>query len=488
MHGLAVRPARPGALTVTARPVLPPVSRPGDAREAEARASSANPPARFDLSRLKIHADEDADRMARAVGARAFTVRDEVFFRRGELDATSPDGRRLLAHELAHVAQDNDDALHRVPGQDAPDSWRAIAPDPIVFNPDQPERRGPVQEAVNRLLRLAEGARLVNQLWHVFCGGRSACRSRVRITFVDSDRRLDTGDSASGHFSPDAPNEPVYEILVRYRAPLSPEVRNRTLGGSWPGGTTQDIHYTHADSESDMANTLFHELLHVWFLHAHPNAHYPTGHGNVQKGQIEPVFMDRLRAFSRELDELEATLRRQAAPQQEPATPRSADVPDLPAERPSGPRLVGGELSLHGGPASGPGGSRVAGIVGADLILGNIHSLRLGARGIYLTPQSLLVGGTVGYRILGTEGSRIGERAERPFFFDLEAGVLTELTPDQTQRVSNGLVGVGAIGAGQEFGTSGPRFFWRVGAMVLISDRDVRSPAAVGTLGAGIRF
>jgi hypothetical protein len=54
---------------------------------------------------VRIHADDGASRVAHAISARAFTVGTHVFFRQ---DAYAPGtfaGRRLLAHELAHVVQ-----------------------------------------------------------------------------------------------------------------------------------------------------------------------------------------------------------------------------------------------------------------------------------------------------------------------------------------------------------------------------------------------
>ncbi len=45
-----------------------------------------------------------ADRIARQAGGRAVTVGSDVYFRSGTLDPSSHVGRRLLAHELAHVA------------------------------------------------------------------------------------------------------------------------------------------------------------------------------------------------------------------------------------------------------------------------------------------------------------------------------------------------------------------------------------------------
>jgi hypothetical protein len=58
-----------------------------------------------DFGRVRVHTDARASAAAAAVNARAFTVGDEVSFADGEYSPSSPDGRRLLAHELTHVVQ-----------------------------------------------------------------------------------------------------------------------------------------------------------------------------------------------------------------------------------------------------------------------------------------------------------------------------------------------------------------------------------------------
>lgn len=63
------------------------------------------PRLRADLGRVRIHADTEAARLAASLSARAFTVGTDVFFGRGEYQPGLPSGRRLLAHELAHVLQ-----------------------------------------------------------------------------------------------------------------------------------------------------------------------------------------------------------------------------------------------------------------------------------------------------------------------------------------------------------------------------------------------
>ncbi|WP_439578154.1 eCIS core domain-containing protein [Elioraea sp.] len=59
-----------------------------------------------DLAGVRIHDDAAADRAARSVGARAFALGSELVFARGEYRPAEPEGRRLLAHELAHLGQD----------------------------------------------------------------------------------------------------------------------------------------------------------------------------------------------------------------------------------------------------------------------------------------------------------------------------------------------------------------------------------------------
>jgi hypothetical protein len=61
-----------------------------------------------DLSGVRLHADGAAAAAARAVGARAFTVGDDITFGEGEYAPGTATGRRLLAHELAHTVQQAD--------------------------------------------------------------------------------------------------------------------------------------------------------------------------------------------------------------------------------------------------------------------------------------------------------------------------------------------------------------------------------------------
>ena len=69
-----------------------------------------------DFSRVRIHTGERAAQSARSVNALAYTLGRDVVFGRGQYAPEQPEGRRLLAHELVHVVQQNSgDVIHRVP-------------------------------------------------------------------------------------------------------------------------------------------------------------------------------------------------------------------------------------------------------------------------------------------------------------------------------------------------------------------------------------
>ncbi|NJL42738.1 MAG: DUF4157 domain-containing protein [Pseudanabaena sp. SU_2_4] len=58
-----------------------------------------------DFSRVRVHTGAEAERSARDVNANAYTVGHNIVFGGGQFSPESNRGRRLLAHELAHVVQ-----------------------------------------------------------------------------------------------------------------------------------------------------------------------------------------------------------------------------------------------------------------------------------------------------------------------------------------------------------------------------------------------
>jgi len=57
------------------------------------------------LDHVRVHADAEADGLTRSLQATAFTLGSDIYFSRGSYAPATGAGQRLLAHELAHVAQ-----------------------------------------------------------------------------------------------------------------------------------------------------------------------------------------------------------------------------------------------------------------------------------------------------------------------------------------------------------------------------------------------
>ena len=62
-------------------------------------------PSLGDLSDVRVHTDDTADKLNNAVSARAFATGTDVYFAKGEYNPGSAAGDKLIAHELAHVVQ-----------------------------------------------------------------------------------------------------------------------------------------------------------------------------------------------------------------------------------------------------------------------------------------------------------------------------------------------------------------------------------------------
>ena len=58
-----------------------------------------------DFSGVRVHTDDQASERARAIQARAYTLGRDIVFAAGEYAPSTFEGKRVLAHELAHVVQ-----------------------------------------------------------------------------------------------------------------------------------------------------------------------------------------------------------------------------------------------------------------------------------------------------------------------------------------------------------------------------------------------
>jgi hypothetical protein len=104
----------------------------------------------YDFSRVQLHTDLQASRLAESVHARAFTYGPHLVFGAGEYAPETEAGRQLLAHELVHVVQQGKasplaaqaqagEVSERSPAGDAGISRRVADPDTIhrvVWHPN----------------------------------------------------------------------------------------------------------------------------------------------------------------------------------------------------------------------------------------------------------------------------------------------------------------------------------------------------------------
>jgi hypothetical protein len=71
----------------------------------------------YDFSNVKIHTGTEAEQSAKNVNAKAYAVDNNIVFNKGQYNPTSVEGKKLLAHELTHVIQQNEhepEILNRV--------------------------------------------------------------------------------------------------------------------------------------------------------------------------------------------------------------------------------------------------------------------------------------------------------------------------------------------------------------------------------------
>ena len=85
-----------------------------------------------DFSRVRIHDGADAQAATRAVNARAFTLGHDVAFSSGEFAPGTLTGRRLLAHELAHVIQQGAAPTARGRSHASPRIQRRCGPEEVT--------------------------------------------------------------------------------------------------------------------------------------------------------------------------------------------------------------------------------------------------------------------------------------------------------------------------------------------------------------------
>jgi len=128
---------------------------PGEPLDAATRVS-AESLLEYDFSGVRVHNETRGAESARAVNALAYTAGNHIVFGAGRYRPTTPTGRRLLFHELAHVKQQrHGTGLQRKPDEDSPadeDTSHVIeCPDPEAVSTALDNARIVLEAVVDRL-------------------------------------------------------------------------------------------------------------------------------------------------------------------------------------------------------------------------------------------------------------------------------------------------------------------------------------------------
>jgi hypothetical protein len=173
----------------------------------------------------------------------------------------------------------------------------------VTFNTDSPKDRTIVAHSLERLLRTTHGAWLADQLCTILVDPDTAKpRSFIDVHFATE---LPHCNEAVGCFSPVDPHAPRYTVHVRIEpTDLDP---SQTVFGEYPANAECAFIFAFREPESWMAQNLYHELLHIWFIHTFEGQkrRYRTGHGDVAKCEFDTDFLELLEAHARELAILE---------------------------------------------------------------------------------------------------------------------------------------------------------------------------------------
>ena len=184
------------------------------------------------------------------------------------------------------------------------------------------------QEAINRVLESPEGSSVEEDLQHMFCSHPDhSCWPKINITFGPTNAA--EGGSVDPNDDTFLPNplpqsEEAAWKQFTYKVTIGPQINvPGTLShGVWPGGNPDNdcILYNFADDPvSEQATTIYHELLHIWFMNTGQTT--KTGHDNdpTSCGSYDPGFMQKLKYFFGDMDNRRQCPKSVSSPASSPA-------------------------------------------------------------------------------------------------------------------------------------------------------------------------
>lgn len=178
----------------------------------------------------------------------------------------------------------------------------------ISLHVERPSRAPLASQSVDRLLETTTGIDLARNLCDLFFDPVSNRPvTTLRLHFVDT---VDCENDSDGCFWPSHPQAASYDVMVRNEGLRQPETTEVLAFGEYPGNPDCDVVYLFQSPQSWMAQALYHELLHVWFLNEYQleRRRYPTGHGRAIWCEFEPEFLELLAAHAEELAIVEGAI------------------------------------------------------------------------------------------------------------------------------------------------------------------------------------
>jgi hypothetical protein len=213
-------------------------------------------------------------------------------------DASQPTELQLRARQAGDVLLA---AGATAPPADIRSVWNAFAKVETVPSRKHPaydafKARTAANDAIDRMLKMGEGAKLVRDVRKLRKGA-----VRVTVDFRDVDDlpqntteiKEDDEGSKNNFFTPTDPGRKRYTLYIVWQPDKAPNDMPLLDANRYALGL------------SELADSVFHELLHVWYTHVYPNDH--LGHGG---GYNDRFFRQRLRDFKDELLVLDKTLKR----------------------------------------------------------------------------------------------------------------------------------------------------------------------------------
>lgn len=297
----------------------------------------------YDFSRVRIHADANTNQQAQALGAQAFTIGRHIGFSPGQYRLDSTGGRRLLAHELAHVVQQRGvTALgnRRLAAASASSNYRPAGPTPhhpsrsilstaglltpmadtnVVQRQTTPAKTvaGPSHSAAKRNItyfkdksitqhklslnnvQAAKGLIMATPVGKELLFWLEKKKLKINVYFVAAPEYFPKkSPDASGYFERiDERDFNVYVAAGYMGGDFVPQGRSLV----WKKKVV-------AHKMTTIADTLFHELLHVWFVvrfpgrgSGHSSKVKPTsiafGIKSYDEAQYDKRFLDKLKEF-----------------------------------------------------------------------------------------------------------------------------------------------------------------------------------------------